>query len=275
MKKTDFLILLFLTCSIVWMISSCKEKGPCEGVFCNNGGTCLTGTCNCPNGFSGVHCEIEDLCIIQNVDCQNGGICNDGNCECPEGYIGLYCQNFDPAQVQALLNAGISPKELYDAGISLDSIYGKMHEGGLIFYLNTNDGTGMVAAPADQGNSIEWGCLGTEILGADGEALGTGNANTQAIINGCSKALIAARVCSDLFLNHKDDWFLPSKDELNRLWVVLYSNGDSSFQAGFYWSSSEITAHTAWALRHPQGTWGDFNKASNANTMGVRAVRNF
>lgn len=57
-----------------------------------NGGVCMKGTCECPNGFSGVNCEFEDLCITQSVGCQNGGVCMEGTCECPNGFSGVNCE---------------------------------------------------------------------------------------------------------------------------------------------------------------------------------------
>ena len=37
---------------------SCTDK--CDGVNCQNGGACVDGTCNCPDGYSGASCEVED-----------------------------------------------------------------------------------------------------------------------------------------------------------------------------------------------------------------------
>jgi len=37
-------------------LSSCNERS-CENTMCENGGICLDGTCDCPEGFAGVHCH--------------------------------------------------------------------------------------------------------------------------------------------------------------------------------------------------------------------------
>jgi hypothetical protein len=38
-------------------ILSCAKPDPCEEIVCQNGGTCVDGTCNCPEGFAGTLCE--------------------------------------------------------------------------------------------------------------------------------------------------------------------------------------------------------------------------
>lgn len=66
----------------------------CENITCENGGTCDEGICDCPDGFSGTNCEIEDLCITNPIECQNGGTANSDctACDCPEGTSGLNCE---------------------------------------------------------------------------------------------------------------------------------------------------------------------------------------
>jgi hypothetical protein len=93
---------------------------------------------------------------------------------------------------------------------------------------------------ADPG--VPWGCSGTEISGADGDAIGTGETNTEDIIVGCPTDGIAARLASDLVLGGQSDWFLPSLPELN----VLFDN--QALVGGFtdnYWSSTESGASLA------------------------------
>ena len=130
---------------------------------------------------------------------------------------------------------------------------------------------GLIAAPSDQSTGAEWGCYGTIISGADGTAIGTGNQNTIDIMNGCGTAGIAARICGDLVLNGYSDWFLPSIDELNKLYLNQAAIG--GFAAAYYWSSSEYNNYGA-GLQYFGSGYQDFDYAK-ANASYVRAVRAF
>jgi hypothetical protein len=65
------------------------------------------------------------------------------------------------------------------------------------------------------------------------------------------------------------DWFLPSQDELNQLYLQRATVG---FVAGLYWSSSEAGAASAWYQDFTDGYQGGGSKAS---TYYVRPVRAF
>lgn len=119
---------------------------------------------------------------------------------------------------------------------------GYFYKGGIIFYLDGTNQHGLIAAPQDQSSSAEWGCSGTRI-GCISTDIGTGQANTTMIINGCSTTYIAARICYNLVLNGYDDWFLPSKDELNQMYLQKNSIGGLTISGEnvWYWSSSECS----------------------------------
>ncbi len=142
--------------------------------------------------------------------------------------------------------------------------------GGIVFYLD-GDGGGLICAESDQSTNAEWGCYETTI-GGTGTGIGTGAANTAAIVAGCSESGIAARICNDLFLNGYSDWFLPSKDELNLMYQNLKLAGIGGFASAYYWSSSESSSSIAWTQYFGSGYQGGYYKG---NADYVRAVRAF
>jgi len=129
---------------------------------------------------------------------------------------------------------------------------------------------GLIAAPNDQSTGAQWGCYGTTISGADGTALGTGNQNTIDIEAGCTTEGIAADICANLTLGGFSDWFLPSKNELNKLYINKVAIG--GFVSDEYWSSSEYTSGHAWSQSLVNG--GQYFVYKNNNRY-VRAVRAF
>jgi hypothetical protein len=121
---------------------------------------------------------------------------------------------------------------------------GQTYEGGIIFYIDGTGLHGLVAAPSDQG-IVLWGCEGTSITGTS-TLLGTGLANTNKIVATCTSAGIAARICSDLTLAGKSDWYLPSKEELRLMHQNLHLQNMGNFQMNRHWSSSQYSAQFAW-----------------------------
>jgi hypothetical protein len=128
---------------------------------------------------------------------------------------------------------------------------------------------GIVATSSDTLIAAEWGCWGTVLTGANGIAIGTGSQNTVDIITACSQAGIAARLCNNLVESGYSDWYLPSKDELDKLYLNRVAIG---FVATPYWSSTENNILEAVALNFFNNT--SFN-ANKILTYGVRAIRSF
>lgn len=163
-------------------------------------------------------------------------------------------------------------------------VIGEIFEGGIIFYLNDYTGNhGLVCTQTDQSSSAEWGCIYTEINGADGMNVGTGSQNTIDIVTGCSTVATAAKICDDLSLNGYSDWFLPSQTELALMFYNIFGKNLGNFSKVKYWSSSESSSDIAKTgdfsgpidVTHQNPsytfyTW-DFKKSKNY----VRAVRAF
>ena len=154
---------------------------------------------------------------------------------------------------------------------------GDTHQGGIIFWLDGNGG-GLIAAPTDSDSAV-WGCWGTAISGSDGTAIGTGNQNTIDIEAGCTTSGIAADICANLSLNGYIDWFLPSKDELNEMYLnigqgnALGLGNIGGFADEYYWSSTEDNNNAVWGQWFKNGPELKYQK--NFNDLIVRAVRAF
>ena len=151
---------------------------------------------------------------------------------------------------------------------------GDTHQGGIIFYLNANGG-GLIAASTDQPNS-EWGCNDANLPGADGASIGTGTQNSIDIEVGCTTSGKAADICANLTLGGYSDWFLPSKDELNEMYLNIGQGSSLGNVGGFanlnYWSSTEGGTIGAWIQDFNDGDHYYDDKVINDY---VRAVRSF
>ena len=115
----------------------------------------------------------------------------------------------------------------------------------------------------------EWGCYPSSISGADGTAMGTGEQNTTDIVTGCATAGIAAKLAYDLVLGGQSDWFLPSQDELNQIYVQQTAIG--GFSTGPYWSSSEYDDYSVWWQHFYYSDQEDYVKAYPFYVRPVRA----
>lgn len=127
---------------------------------------------------------------------------------------------------------------------------------------------GLIAATADQSTGIKWYNGSYEVTGATGTAIGTGQANTTAIVTIQGAGSYAAQLCYVLTVGGYNDWFLPSKDELNKLYTNKVAIG--GFTAYLYWSSSENNTGNAWSQWFLNGYQYSSYKNSNARVCAVR-----
>ena len=155
---------------------------------------------------------------------------------------------------------------------------GQPYQGGVIAYFlvsgdpgyDANIKHGLVATVADISSNAPWQCGGKAISVPVGTAIGTGNQNTINIMAGCAIAGIAARLCGDLDQGGYSDWYLPSKDELNKLWINRPAIG--GFATRNYWSSTVNGSSNAWDQNFSNG---DQNISAQNGRLNVRAIRAF
>jgi hypothetical protein len=156
---------------------------------------------------------------------------------------------------------------------------GDSYGGGKVAYIlqsgddgyDANVQHGLIAATADASLKWKWSNITDTSVGTTGTAIGTGQANTTTIVGqgGCTSG--AAKLCDDLTEGGYSDWFLPSKYELNKLYLNQVVIG--GFVDYSYWSSSEDTAIHAWA----QGfdVVGPQYSSNKSVSLQVRAIRAF
>ena len=100
--------------------------------------------------------------------------------------------------------------------------------------------------------------------------IGSGQYNTKLMLNVCTFG--AANAASAYNGGGKTDWFLPSKDELNEMYLASSVLG--GFQADrWYWSSFENNSGSAWYQRMSDGFQTGYNKVGTQ--AYVRPIRAF
>lgn len=156
--------------------------------------------------------------------------------------------------------------------------------GGVIFFADTEDEFAtfdfLEVAPAGWSGeksdpTASW-CddLGKELTGADATEIGTGQSNTKVLEQ--SGPTCGAKSAGQLALAYnggkKDDWFLPSKGELDLLYANTKLLKVSELNDAVYWSSSSSNEFRAWGQLFTSGIAGTNFRTSS---FAVRPIRSF
>jgi hypothetical protein len=156
---------------------------------------------------------------------------------------------------------------------------GQSYNGGKVAYIlqsgdagyDPNVQHGLIVTNSDLSGGIIWN-NGSSTTGATGSKIGDGSSNTTKIVTvqGNPKSSYAAGLAD----NHIDgiyfDWYLPSSDELQKIYTNRVSIGMGS--TGFYWSSTETSSSDA---RYINFTNGNNTSGTKTSSMRVRAIRKF
>jgi TolB-like protein len=119
--------------------------------------------------------------------------------------------------------------------------------GGIIFYDKRNNSGGwryLEAAPVEAEFQAQWSVRGTRVDNTQ-ETIGSGRRNTQLIVETFSQTSgewdTAAQKCADLSFGGFNDWFLPSKAELDQMYGNLKRRNLGDFKNEWYWSSTVMS----------------------------------
>ncbi len=169
---------------------------------------------------------------------------------------------------------------------------GNLAEGGIIYYIlqsgdqgySSTVQHGLVVSIGEINSSdknTQFGCKGTTV--GTSYSIGTGQANTTAILAACSTSGIAAELCDNYSVNSGgvtyNDWYLPSYYEIHELYnASTYGGGSITLTTNFshieYYSSSEETnweADYAFHLHFSGYHMHSDKKDKNKNVVAVRS----
>lgn len=162
---------------------------------------------------------------------------------------------------------------------------GDIYGGGIVAYLmqpgdttyDVNVQHGLIVANVNQSNGSAWvKTPNIVICNALRNGLLNGKANTDSIIKYNDSTIVsAASIARGYKGGNYTDWYLPNKDELNKIYLNRIAIGGLDKQ--YYWTSSEVdntntNKFSAWAQDFSNG--GQYY-GSKAATFYVRAIRAF
>ncbi|MBK5262947.1 MAG: DUF1566 domain-containing protein [Peptostreptococcaceae bacterium] len=135
---------------------------------------------------------------------------------------------------------------------------GDSYQGGIVAYLFVSGDPGYIAGEyhgiiAAVGDLVAFPNWSSGIyIGSSGTAIGTGITNTNLIVASEGAGTYAARLCYDYSSGIYSDWYLPSNDELEKLYqMYLLGYGNFDYSDGLppkWWSSTEFNSSNAYVL---------------------------
>ena len=172
------------------------------------------------------------------------------------------------------------------AGVYTPTI-GEAYQGGKVAYVlqlgdpgyDPTTPHGLIAATLDQSEGIRWYNGSYTTTGATATAIGTGLSNTNSIITsqGATSTSYAAGLARAYAGGGYADWYLPSRDELNKLYLNRIAIG--GFKNVRYWSSTVVNPEVPGTDEH-EAWYYDFSIGDQRihfldQTYYVRAIRAF
>lgn len=233
---------------------------PCDASLCDVLGLLEAYTTNMVN-------ELDNMTSVE---------LSSGNC------IGLPSGNYSIQQVVNAISQKLCDSFIYEIGEYVPS------QGGVVFhrYMDGNTQKYLIVSVNDQSTSQAWSNITEVLIGSGAQSTWDGLSNSDAIVAQTGETISAASICLNLFSGGKDDWYLPSVDELSLLWHNRFNvnrtlSGNSSYGSiasaeilggGDYWSSTEVDHQSSYFVYFSRGySYGRRKYELNR----VRAIRSY
>lgn len=181
------------------------------------------------------------------------------------------------SQLKSYILSGVTGGYTYEIGQYVPN------QGGVIFhrYLEGGNENYLVVALTNQSTSQVWSNIDNELIDPTAQSLWDGLSNSNAIVNQPGFTNGAAALCLNYAVGVIDDWYLPSIQELNKLWInylevsktLSQTDGATGLELTSYWSSTEYDLSNAWTFSFYLGYV--FNGYGKNATNNVRAIRKF
>ncbi len=136
-------------------------------------------------------------------------------------------------------------KYVNDNAASATYSIGDIALGGIVFWVDETGEHGLIAATADQSTGTQWYNGAYSYIGAVRDGIGAGEFNTKLIVAKQGMGASAAQLWPKYEGGNYGDWYLPSKYELNLLY--LQKDVVGGFVNAPYWSSTEDSYNRAWS----------------------------
>lgn len=165
--------------------------------------------------------------------------------------------------------------------------------GGIVFYDKGSYSLGwryLEASPSDL-TFFEWGCMNSDINNTNNSSIGKGLLNSvlitnfhdnlnnfytnPSVCNTLNNGTVAAKKTITLEINNFDDWFLPSKDELEKIYLNLKTQNLGNLSNNKYWSSTQFNSSSVHVVDFMNGLAAIESKVPLINNCSTRAVRYF
>jgi hypothetical protein len=176
-----------------------------------------------------------------------------------------------PASGLTIFNTTTKAFECFNGTAWYSTVHyiGESYGGGIVFYVYDNGQHGLITDIKDK-TSSEWFNGASKLCNVSKDGINGGISNTDRIIIIQGAGNYAAQSCANNNAGNYADWYLPSKYELNLLY--LHRSVVGGFSSNYYFSSTEFDTYNVWCQNFKNGIQ---NTDGKYNTYGIRPIRAF